>query len=73
MASKAQRSGMTALIARPTGAMAARGRIAPENSTAGKHSSGSASVACAGFVTAAEVKQAERERGDGVEQQRDRE
>ena len=43
------------LIAAPAPAISCTGRIAPENSTAGKQSIGRASVACAGLVTAAEV------------------
>jgi hypothetical protein len=46
---------MIVLIAAPAPAIGFTGRIAPENSTAGKQSIGSASVACAGLLTAAEV------------------
>ena len=54
-ASKAQRVGITALSPAPAPAIRLTGRIAPENSTAGKHSIGKASVACATFLTLAEV------------------
>ena len=43
------------LSAAPARAMTWTGRIAHENRTAGKHSIGRASVACAGLLTAAEV------------------
>ena len=54
-ASKAQRSEVTTLMARPTPAIAATGSTAPEKRTAGKQSSGSANVAWDGSVTAAEA------------------
>ena len=55
MASKAQRDGITTLRAAPALAMRFTGRMAPENSTAGKHSIGRASVAWATLPTEAEV------------------
>src|SRR5215208_5597755 len=55
-ASNAQRSGMIVLIAAPAPAITFTGRIAPEKRTAGKQSIGRASVACAGLLTAAEVR-----------------
>ena len=46
---------MTVLITTPALAMRWTGRMAPENSTAGKHSIGRASVAWATFLTDAEA------------------
>ena len=55
MASNAQRVGITVLSAAPVPAITCTGRIAPENSTAGKHSIGRASVAWGTLPTVAEV------------------
>lgn len=55
MASNAQRSGTPTLIARPIHAMTGTGMMAPENSTAGKHSIGRVRVACDGDETAADA------------------
>ena len=45
--------------------------MAPENSTAGKHNIGRASVACATFADRGGGEQAEAEGGDGAQQQAD--
>ena len=55
MASKAQRDGISDAEGGARPAMRCTGRMAPENSTAGKHSIGRASVACATLPTAADV------------------
>src|SRR6266496_2130315 len=55
IASNAHRSVITAAMSRPAWAMTLIGTIAPEKSTAGKHSIGSASAAWAVDVTAAEA------------------
>ncbi len=56
MPSNAQREGIATLITAPAPAMRWTGRIAPENSTAGKQSIGSASVAWATLPTAADAR-----------------
>ena len=55
IASKAQRDGITTLSTAPALAIRCTGRMAPENSTAGKHSIGRASVAWADVDTIADV------------------
>src|SRR6476660_4037878 len=55
MASNAHRSDMSPAMAWPAEVMTGTGTMAPEKSTAGKHSIGSASAACAVDVTEAEA------------------
>ena len=55
IASNAQRSGIAAARVLPVGVITGTGTIAPEKSTAGKHSIGSARAACATEVTEADA------------------